>query len=208
MHPYPGTSNTVSLRSLPAKDEYEKACMAFQSAKFADSEKHLRKALQRSPSDGFGWVMLGKVLLLTERLDEASKACAEAVLHEPSYWPGTVCLAEIEGKKHNWKDSLEESNRAIALNPDSKRVAYYISAVALSNLNNMSEAESRALEAEQLDGAHEVLPLRLLLAEIAEVKGDWHAAMTQLRDCLSYANKSIEGKLAKEELARLESRPN
>jgi hypothetical protein len=203
LRPYPGSSPTVSVRSLGVQDEYEKACDALKSQKLAESEKHLRKALQRSSLDAFGWVMLGKVLELMERLDEAGNACAEAVLHDPSYWPATVCLAEIDGKKEKWRDSLEESDRAVSLSPDSKRAAYYISAVALCNLNNMQDAESRALEAEQLDRAHEVLPLRLLLAQIDEVKGDWQGAVAQLRDCLTYASKSPEGKLAKQELARL-----
>jgi tetratricopeptide (TPR) repeat protein len=208
LQPYPGLSPTVSVRSLEVQNDYERACDALKSHKFAESEKHLRKALQRSSLDAFGWVMLGKVLELMERLDEASKACTEAVLHDPSYWPGTVCLAEIDAKKKKWRDSLEESDRALSLSPDCKRIAYYISAVALYNLNHVQEAESRALEAERLDGAHEILPLRLLLAQINEVKGDWHAAVAQLRDCLTYANKSLEGKLAKQELARLGSVPN
>jgi predicted Zn-dependent protease len=206
--PYPGAPKTVSIRSLMAEDEYEKACSAFEFHKLADSEKHLRKALQRSPLDGFGWVMLGKILLVTARLDEASKACAEAVLREPSYWPGTICLAEIEARKQNWKGSLEQSDHAVLLNLDSKRVAYYISAVALYNLNNVREAEYRALEAERLDVAHQFTALRLLLAQIAEDKGDRPAAMTQLRDCITYGDKSDEGKSAKEKLARLERAPN
>jgi len=207
LEPYPGASKTVSVRSLIAKDDYERACSAFEFHKLADSEKHLRKALQRSPLDGFGWVMLGKVLLLMARLDEAGNACAEAVRHEPSYWPGTICLAEIEGRKQNWKGSLEQSDRAVSLNPDSKRVAYYISAVALYNLNNIREAEYRALESERLDVAHQFMTLRLLLAQIDEARGDWRAAMTQRRDCLTYANKSVEGKFAKEELARIGNTP-
>jgi hypothetical protein len=56
LQPYPDLSNTVSLRSLevPEKvqDEYEKACTALHSQKFAESEKHLRKALERSSLDG------------------------------------------------------------------------------------------------------------------------------------------------------------
>jgi hypothetical protein len=212
LQPYPGLSNTVSLRSLevPEKvqDEYEKACAALHLQKFAESEKHLRKALERSSLDALGWVMLGRVLEFTERWDEASQACSEAVLHDPSYWPATICLAEIDAQKHKWTASLEESNRAVSLNQDSKRCAYYISAVALFNLHKMGDAESRALEAERLDGDHQLLPLRLLLARIDEVKGDWHAAVIQLRDCLNYPNNSLEGMFAKQELARLGSGPN
>lgn len=209
--PYPGSSNTVSARSLavPEKvqNEYQRACTALQSRKLAESEKHLRKALQYSP-DAYGWVMLGKVLEATERWEEATKACTEAVVHDPSYWPAEVCLAEIDAREQRWKNSLEESNRAVSLSVESKRFAYYISALALFSLDQMSEAESRAREAEKLDGDHQLPPLRLLLAQIEEVKGDLRAAEMHLRDCLRYGKNSLAGDMAKQELARLGTGPN
>lgn len=212
LHPYPGLAKMVSVHSLeiPEKvqSEYNKACTALQSQKLADAEKHLRKALQRSSVDALGWVMLGRILELTNRLDEAREACSQAALHEPSYWPATVCLAEIDSRMQKWSDSLAESNRAVSLSQESKRFAYYIGAIALFNLNKRSDAESRALEAERLDGAHEVLPLRLLLAQFAEVRGDLQGAANQLRDCVSNGNNSPEGKSAKLELARLGIGPN
>jgi tetratricopeptide (TPR) repeat protein len=208
LQPYPGPANKVSIHSLEVPEkvqsEYNKACIALRSQKPAESEKHLRKALQHPSPDALGWVMLGRVLEFGERFDEAREACSQAVLHEPSYWPATVCLAELDAQKQKWTDALEESNRAVSLSQESKRFAYYISALALYNLNKLGEAESRALEAEKLDGAYDLLPLRLLLARIDETKGDRQGAVAQLRDCLSKAQNAPEGKLAKQELAWLE----
>jgi tetratricopeptide (TPR) repeat protein len=209
--PYPGFSNTVSVRSLevPEKmqNEYQKACTALQSKKAAEAEKHLRKALQYA-QDALGWLMLGRVLESMERWDEATKACTEALVHDPSYWAAEICLAEIDAHQRKWKNSIEESNRALSMNLDSKRVAYYISAIALFNLNQISDAESRALEAEKLDGDHKLQGLQLILARIDEIKGDLRAAETRLRDCLRYAKNPLEGNLAKQELARLGTAPN
>jgi tetratricopeptide (TPR) repeat protein len=212
LEPFKGFSNTVSVRSLqvPEKvqNEYQKACSAWQTKKLTESEKHLRKALQIYSEDAFGWVMLGKLLEATERWDEATKACTQAVVRDPSYWPAEVCLAEIDAHQQKWKDSVDKSNRAVSLNTESKRLAYYISAIALLNLQQISAAESRALEAEKLDGDHQLPGLRLLLAKIDVLKGDLRAAETQLRDCLKYAKGSIEGNLAKQELAQLASGPD
>ena len=209
--PYPGFSNTVSVRSLevPEKmqNEYQKACTALQAKKAAEAEKHLRKALQYA-QDALGWLMLGRVLESMERWDEATKACTEALVHDPSYWAAEICLAEIDAHQRKWKNSIAESNRALSMNLDSKRAAYYISAIALFNLNQISDAESRALEAEKLDGDHQLPGLRLLLAKIDVLKGDLRAAQTQLRDCLKYAKGSLEGNLAKQELAQLASGPD
>lgn len=212
LQPYPGPSNTVSLRSLQVPDkvqnEHQKACTALRSENLAESEKHLRKALQLYSPDALGWVMLAKVLEANQRWDEASRACSEAIVHDPSYWPAVLCIAEIDAREQKWTESLELSNRALSLNVDSKRFAYYLSAIALVNLDKVGDAESRALEAERLDSDHQLPPLRLVLARIDEVKGDRPGAVTQLRECFKYAKNSPAGDLAKQELSRLGSEPN
>jgi len=211
LEPFPGLSKTVSVKTLqvPEKvqNEYERACTALRSKKLAESEKHLRKAVQYSP-DAFGWVMLGKILEATDRWDEARSACMEGVVHDPSYWAAELCLAEIDVRMQRWKASLDESNRAVSLSQESKRFAYFVSALALFNLNQVSDAESRALEAKKLDVDHQLTPLHLLLAQIDELKGDLRAAETELHDCLKYTKDSLTGNLAKQELARLGTAPN
>ncbi|HEY4048340.1 MAG TPA: tetratricopeptide repeat protein, partial [Acidobacteriaceae bacterium] len=110
LQPYPGLSNTVALRSLevPEKvhNEYQKACTALQSEKLPEAEKHLRKALQLYSSDPLGWVMLGRLLEAKQGWDEARQACSEAAVHNPSYWPADVCIAEIDAQQQKWSDSL------------------------------------------------------------------------------------------------------
>jgi hypothetical protein len=211
LEPFPGLSKTVSVQSLqvPEKvqNEYEKACTALRSKKLAESEKHLRKAVQYSP-DAFGWVMLGKILETRGQWDEARNACTEGVVHDPSYWPAQICLAEIDAQKQRWKASLDESNRAVSLSVESKRFAYFVSAVALFNLDKVSDAESRALEAKGLDVDHQLTSLHLLLAQIDELKGNLRAAETELHDCLRYAKDPQTGDMAKQELTRLDNAPN
>ena len=211
LEPFSGSSKTVSVQSLqvPEKvqNEYERACTALRSKKLAESEKHLRKAVQYSP-DAFGWVMLGRILEATERWDEARNACTEGIVHDPSYWPAQMCLAEIDAQNKRWKASLDESNRAVSLSLESKRFAYFVSALALFNLDKLSDAESRALEAKRLDVDHQLTPVHLLLAQIDEFKGDLRAAETELHDCLKYAKDSLTSDAAKQELARLDIAPN
>jgi hypothetical protein len=145
---------------------------------------------------------------VSKRWDEARSACTEGVVHDPSYWPAQICLAEIDVRTHRWNASLDESNRALSLSLESKRFAYFVSALALFNLDKVSDAESRALEAKRLDVDHQLPPVHLLLAQIDELKGDLRAAETELRDCLKYAKDSLAGDIAKQELARLDSAPN
>jgi tetratricopeptide (TPR) repeat protein len=211
LEPYPGLSRTASVQSLKvpgkAQNEYQKACTALAARRFTESEKHLRKALLRNSFDANGWVMLGRVLEAEEQFDQASEACSQAVVRDPSYWPAHLCLAEIDGYKQKWTDSLAKSDLAVSLNLESKRFAYYVSAVALFNLGQLRNAESRALEGVRLDRDHKVPPLQLILAKIDTAKGDISGAVMQLREYLKYAKGSTEAGLAKEELARLESKP-
>lgn len=99
-------------------------------------------------------------------------------------------------------------SKTVSLSLESKRFAYFVSALALFNLDHVSDAESRALEAKRLDVDHQLPLLHLLLAQIDELKGDLRAAETELRDCLKYAKDSLTGDLAKQEFARLDSAPN
>jgi hypothetical protein len=209
--PYPGLSRTVSVHSLQVPDkvqnEYQKACVALGVQKLTDSEQHLRKALKIDPADALGWVMLGKVLEFEEQWDEASRACSEAAIRDPSYWAADLCLSEIDGREQKWTNSLAESNLALALNPAAKKYADYFGAVALFNLDKVPDAELRALEAAQLDTDHMLASVEFLLARIDEAKGDSPAAVTAFQEYLKYAKDPREADLAKKELMRLET-PN
>jgi tetratricopeptide (TPR) repeat protein len=209
LEPYPGSSKTVSVRALripeKAENEFQKACLAVQAHKLEEAERHVRKGLQIYPADAMGWVMLGKLLEMEDHIEEAGEACSQGAMHDPSSWTAALCLAEIYGCEHKWANSVAESNLAMSLNPESKRLADYFSAVALYNLGRLAEAESRALEAERLDRGHELPHMELLIAKIEEFKGDSPNAIAQLREYLKYAKDSPQTESAKKELARLES---
>ena len=209
LEPYPGSSKTVSVRALQIPDkaqtEFQKACLAIQGRKLQEAEQHLRKGLQIYPADAAGWVMLGKILEMDDHIEEAGEACSQGALHDPSSWTADLCLAEIDGREQKWADSVAECNLAMSLNPESKRIADYFSAIALYNLDRLAEAEARALEAEQLDKDHELPPVELLVARIEESKGDSPDAIAQLRRYLEYAKDSPQTESAKKDLARLEN---
>lgn len=209
LEPYPGSSKTVSVRSLhipnKAKNEFEKACVALVAHKLQEAEQHVRKGLQIYPADAMGWVALGKLLEMQDHIEDAGEACSQGAMHDPSSWTAALCLAEIYGCEHKWANTVAESNLAMSLNPESKRFADYFSAVALYNLDRLAEAESRALEAEQLDRGHELPRMELLVARIEESKGDSANAIAQLREYLKYAKDSPQTESAKKDLARLES---
>jgi predicted Zn-dependent protease len=210
--PYPTTTNTVSVDALrmpqKAQAEYQSACEAIAEKKLAKSAEHLQKALRAFASYARGWVTLGKVLILSQRLDEAEKACAQGATVDPKSWQAAICLSEIAGREKKWIESLAQSERALVLQPACKNYAYFFDAIALLHLNELPLAEQRALEAAQLDRDHQQPTLQLVLASIYESRGDDSDEANQLREFLKYAKDSPEIDHAKKELARLESGSN
>lgn len=210
--PYPTTQNTVSVDTLripeKAQAEYQSACEALQTKNFSRSEEHLQKALRAYPSYARGWVTLGKVLILSDKLDAAERACAQGATINPNSWQTAICLSEIAGREKKWVESLAQAERAAALQPECKNYAYFFTAIAALHLNQLPLAEQRAVEAARLDRDHQQPSLQLLLADIYGAKGDDSAEANQLREFLKYAKNSSEIDHAKQELARLESSPN
>jgi predicted Zn-dependent protease len=210
--PYPTMQNTVSVDALripeKAQAEYRSACEALETKNLSKSEEHLRKALHAYPSYPRGWVTLGKVLILSGKLDEAERACAQGAIINPNSWQAAICLSEIAGHEKKWVESLAQAERAVALQPGCKNYAYFFDAIALLHLNQLPLAEQRAVEAERLDRDHQQPSLQLLLADIYGAKGDDSAEANHLREFLKYAKDSPDIDHAKQELARLESGQN
>jgi len=176
IQPFPGIHDTVSVTSLQipgkAQKEYEEACAALKSDQLPEAEKHLRKATTIYPNYVAGWVMLGQVLESRQQPAEAHKACARASSADPNYLAAYLCLAEIAGRAQQWQEVLKLTNRALELDAANDAYAYFFSAIAYFNLNQLPGAEISALKAETIDRDHDQPLLQLLLAQIYDAKHD------------------------------------
>jgi predicted Zn-dependent protease len=185
IQPFPGMPSTASVTSLQipskAQKEYEDACVALKNKKFPEAEQHLRKATQIYPQYVAGWVMLGQTLETRQQAAEARDACSRAATADPNYLPAYLCLAEIAGRKQEWDDVLDMTSRALELDAVNNAYAYFFSAIAYFNLNQLTRAEASALRAESIDEHHEPL-LQLLLAQIYQAKNDSADAASHFRE--------------------------
>ena len=184
--PYPGMHDTVSVASLQippkAQKEFEEACFALKNKKLPESEKHLRKATEIHPNYVAGWVMLGEMLNARQQTAEARDACSRASSADPKYLPAYLCLAEVAGHEKKWHEVLNLTSRALELDPVTDAYAYFYSAVAYFNLNQLPEAEARALKAEVIDKDHHEPLIQFLLARIYEAKHDSAGAASHLQE--------------------------
>lgn len=185
IQPFPGMANTASVTSLQipskAQKEYEDACVALKNNKLPAAEQHLRKATEAYPQYVAGWVMLGQTLESRQQTAEARDACSRAATADPNYLPAYLCLAEIAGRKQEWNEVLNLTSRALEMDSVNDAYAYFFSAIAYFNLNQMSEAEASALKAESIDREHHEPLLQLLLAQIYQAKNDSVDAASHLR---------------------------
>jgi tetratricopeptide (TPR) repeat protein len=205
IEPFPGMPHTASVTSLQiphkAQKEYEGACAALKNKKLPEAEQHLRKATEIYPKYVAGWVMLGQTLETRQQTAEARNACSRASSADPNYLPAYLCLAEIAGRKQEWNEVLKLTSRALELDAENDAYAYFFSAIAYFNLNQLPEAEKRALKAEVIDREHHEPLLQLLLAQIYEAKNDSADAASHLREYLKQAPGSQDPDSLKKDLA-------
>jgi predicted Zn-dependent protease len=204
-------ANSVSVTSLQilrkAQKEYEQACAALNNKKLPEAEQHLHKATEIYPNYVAGWAMLGQILETRKQTAEARNACSQAPGADPSYLPAYLCLAEIAGREQEWNVVLNLTSRALELDPVNDAYAYFFSAIAYFNLNQLPEAENRALKAEVIDRNHYQPLLQFLLAQIYEAKHNSTAAASHLREYLKLAPDSQDSDNRKKDLAEAQN-PN
>ncbi len=165
---------TVTTLRVPSKarSEYEKACSASQKKKFPDAEQHARGAIEKFETYPAAWVMLGVVLDEQDKAQEARDACSRAVKIDEKYLPAYLCSADFSSRDKDWEQLLNLANTALRLNSGGDGYAYYYRALAYMHLHNVVEAQRSALQAVEINAAHDYLPLYFLLAQIYESRGD------------------------------------
>ncbi len=189
-----------------AKKEYGKACESVLSRKNDDAEKHLRKAVELFPNYAASWVLLGQILEQSSKLPEAREACQHAVAADDHYIQGYLCLADVSGQRGEWQDALDQSNRAIALDPVNNAAAYVDKCAASLSLNRLAEAEESASKAEAIEIKTKDKDPRIhvLLAQIYDRKGDTAKEAVQLREFAKLINNPQVQAAVSQVIAELE----
>jgi len=188
-----------------AKGEYRKGCSDLKDKKFASAEDHLRKAVREYPKYAAAWALLGQVLDAGNRIEEARTACAQASGADSSYVPAYLCLADVAGQLNEWHQTLDQANRALALDPVQNLYGNFYSAMAQFHLRNLPAAERNALETIDADHLHRIPQVHLLLAQIYGANHDLNGVSVQLRAYLKVAPSAPDSAAVKKSLADIEA---
>jgi len=192
LHPLADTgASSAGMAGLAApkdaRSAFDKAWEHAARQKFADAEKELRKAVRLYPKFAEAWQELGSVLQLQKKNAEARQAYLEAAACDAQYARPYLSLARLSAIEQNWRDVLQNSGLYLKLAQAAAPQAYYYSAVAHYNLNDMDKALDHAGKAVSLDSNHTVPLAEQLLGVICMDKGDFKLAAEHLRNYLRYA---------------------
>jgi tetratricopeptide (TPR) repeat protein len=188
-----------------ARGEYKKGCNDVKDKKLASAEDHLRKAVQEYPRYAAAWALLGQVLDAGNRIVEARTACSQASGADSSYMPAYLCLADVAAQLNEWHQTLDQANRALALDPVQNLYGNFYSAIAQFHLSNLPAAERNALETIDADHFHHIPQAHLLLAQIYGANHDLDGVSVQLRAYLKVAPSSPDSAAVRKSLAAIEA---
>jgi tetratricopeptide (TPR) repeat protein len=84
-----------------------------------EAERLIRRGLETDRDSAEGHLFLGIALLDQNRLDEAEKSLREALLRTPTYAGVYLALADVHGRKKDYRSQIEDLDAYLKLAPSS-----------------------------------------------------------------------------------------
>jgi tetratricopeptide (TPR) repeat protein len=181
----------------------ERATEAFKKRKPDEAVKELKKAVEIYPRYALAWFDLGRVYESRNRFKEAVEAYGHSVEADDKYLYPYERLYILTANQEQWPQVLEFTRRVLRLDPLDFPRAYYFSAIANLNLNDLDAAEKSAREAVKLDLAGNPRA-GYVLGVILARKQNFAEASDLLRAYLKAVPKSTDADMVKRQLGELE----
>ena len=96
--------------SQPQQSEKDSADRLFQAGKFDAAGKHYSKIVAQNPKDHSAVLQLGRIALLSNRLDEAQKCLEKAKTLQPDDTDAKVMLAEVFYRRDDFQKAAASLN--------------------------------------------------------------------------------------------------
>lgn len=96
---------------------------SYLQGKLQEAEGVLRRGLEVDSSSPEGYFYLGTTLFLENRIEEAEKSAREALLRKPDYAAAYIVLANVYGRRHEFREQLQALDAYLKLTPDGPSAA-------------------------------------------------------------------------------------
>jgi len=200
-----GRTSTATTAMAPAnaRKAFEKGVEAIKKQNPDDAQKAFKQAVENYPKFAVAWLDLGRVYESRKHLKEAMDAYKHSVDADDKFLPPYERMYILTAAQEQWPQVRELTNTVIGLDPYDFPRAYYFSALANLNLNDLDAAEKSAREAVKVDLA--VNPRAgYVLGVILARKQKFAEASELLQAYLKAVPNSIEVETVKQQLAELQ----
>ena len=198
-------STTTNAAPAKAMKAFEKARGEWLENNAADSERDLKKAVAIDPTFAEAWLQLGK-LEETSDPKSATDAFSKALAADPKFVLPYEQLAVMAVQEQKWDEAVDQTGKALALDPAGTPQLWYYDALAKYQLGKTDEAQASAQKALAIDPRHSVPNVEQLLAVILARKADYAGALQHLKNCLTYMPSGPNADLLKQQIAQLEQK--
>ncbi len=202
-----GTELSTTSQAAPsnAMKAFEKAREEWLAQNADGAEKNLKKAVQAYPAFAQAWLQLGE-LQETSDPQAARNSFSQALTADPKFVLPYEQLAALAVQGEKFQEALDNTNRALELDPAGTPQLWYYDALAKFQLGKTDEANVSASKGLAIDPRHSVPNTEQLLAVILARKADYAAAVQHLKNCLTYLPAGPQADLVKQQIAQLETK--
>ncbi|HEY2047127.1 MAG TPA: aspartyl protease family protein [Candidatus Udaeobacter sp.] len=106
IRPQPATAATAEPTAQPKESESDSAGRLFQAGKFSEAGKLYSQIVARNPKDYSAILQLGRIALLSNRLDDAQKWLEKAITLQPENADPKVMLAEAFYRRDDFQKAV------------------------------------------------------------------------------------------------------
>jgi hypothetical protein len=201
-----GTAVSATSAAAPknAMKSFEKARSEWLDNKPDRAQRDLQKAIEIYPQFAEAWYQLGKIQAKLKS-PGAWQSFSIAVAADPQFALPYEQMAPLSAQAEKWEELIDETNRALELNPRGTLDLWYYKALGDYHLKSLDVAETSANKSLAMDPLHVRPDTEQLLAVILVAKNDLPSALQHLRNCLTYFPPGPNYELVKQQIAQIEA---
>jgi tetratricopeptide (TPR) repeat protein len=201
-----GTAISATTSSAPknAIKSFEKARTEWLDNKPDKALRDLLKAVEIYPQFAEAWYQLGKIQAKSKS-PAAWESFSKAVAADPQFALPYEQMTPLSAQAEKWTEVIDETNRALQLNPRGTLDLWYYNALGNYHLKSLDTAEASAKKSLAMDPLHVQPDTEQLLAVILVTKNDLPAALQHLHNCLTYFPPGSNYELVKKQISQIEA---
>jgi tetratricopeptide (TPR) repeat protein len=186
-----------------ARNDYDRGLDLAANTRWHDAIAAMKTATSQDANFATAWVSLGKLQILQNDNKDALRSYSQAIAADDRFAEAYIDLAVIETAAAHWDKVVENTDKAIALDPDAFPRAYYLNTMANIKLNKAAAALKSVAEGIRADQDHRFPELQYMRGMLLISQGDKTGARTQLESYLALSPRGDNAENASRQLKSL-----